>query len=292
MPNTVWPDDLIQIAANKSLVLFVGSGVSASCKNSLNESPPTWNKLLERLAKAIKLDSTDKKKFTMFKELLESHRLLDAAELLKYSANDQGRTGDLTNAFKSAVQGPRGCHFLPSGWHESIGEIDPSIIITTNYDKILESANGFTYTPLPYTSDEIGSQIRKNEPTIIKLHGSIDEPSKTILTRSDYARLHRYGSTTLDIVRALMWTRTFLFVGYSLSDPDLQALLQDVFAARWSENVSPHYILTSDATSDHDKEMFRYCYGISTLTYDRKLGDYGLTAFQEFGKQVSATPPH
>ena len=292
MPNTVWPDDLIQIAANKSLVLFVGSGVSASCKNRLNESPPTWNILLERLAQAINLDSTDKKKFTMFKELLNSHRLLDAAELLKYSANEKGRTSDLTTALRSAVQGPREHPFLPSDWHSSIGEIDPSVIITTNYDKILESASGFAYATLPYTSEEIDSNIRKNEPTIIKLHGSLDESAKIILTRSDYARLHRYGSIALDIVRALMWTRTFLFIGYSLSDPDLQALLQDVFAARWSENVSPHYILTSDAISDHDKEMFRYCYGINALTYDRKLGDYGLTAFQEFWKQVSTTPPY
>ncbi len=292
MPSTVWPQQLIQTAARKSLVLFVGSGVSASCKNSINEAPPTWNALLGRLAQAIDLDSIDKKKYAIFRRLLKSHQLLDAAELLKYSANERGRTNDLATALKAAVQGPHGDPFLPSDWHESIGDIDPSVIITTNYDKILENANGFTYTTSSYMSEDIDSQIRNNEPTIIKLHGSIDEPSRTILTRSDYARLHRYGSTALDVVRALMWTRTFLFVGYSLSDPDLQALLQDVFAARWSHNISPHYILASDVTSDHDKEIFRHCYGISAITYDRKLGDYGLTAFQDFGKQVSETPPY
>lgn len=292
MLNGSWPQRLIDTAARKSLVLFVGSGVSASCRNSQNQAPPTWEKLLTHLADAIHLTEVDSGQRATFDRLIKSRQLLDAAELLKYSANQHSLTSDLIRALKEAVQGPSSDPFLPSDWHKSIGDINPSVIITTNYDKILDSTHGFTYAISSYANEDVDSQIRSNEPIIVKLHGSIDEPSKIILTRSDYARLHRDGSTALDVVRALMWTRTFLFVGYSLSDPDLQALLQDVFAARWSQNVSPHYILISKETSDHAQEMFRHCYGVSPITYDDRSGDYGLKAFQEFGERVSEIPPY
>lgn len=288
MRNTIWPNDIIRAATQKSLVLFVGAGVSASTRNDLGDTPPNWSTLLQLLAQAIRLSDTERQTFD---SLERSGRLLDAAELLRFNASETGHTADLAKALRDAVQGPKRHPFSASDWHTTIGNINPSVIVTTNYDKILENADGLDYMVATHTSEDVDSLIRSNEPTIIKLHGTVDEPSKTILTRSDYARLHKEGSLALNVVRALMWTRTFLFVGYSLSDPDLQVLLQDVFAARSNHNVNPHYILTSDKSPAYDRAALQYCYGISSITYESDLGDFGLSALQELGQHVSETPP-
>ena len=76
-----------------------------------------------------------------------------------------------------------------------------------------------------------------------------------------------------------------------MSDPDLQALLQDVFAARLNHNVSPHYILTSNSSLEHQREALKYCYGVSTITYDDTQHDYGLQMFQNLGAQAASTAP-
>lgn len=288
MSKSSWPEAVVRAAVNKSLVLFVGAGVSASCRNDLNEHPPQWEELLGRLAEAVNLDAAARNEFD---RLIVAKQLLDAAELLKFTATHNSRLADMTKRLTEAVQGPYNHPYRSSEWHEVIAQINPSVIVTTNYDKILESAPEFNYMVATHTSDDLDSHIRANDPTILKIHGSVDEPSKTILTRTDYARLHKEGALSLSVVRALMTTRTFLFVGYSLSDPDLQALLQDVFAARPNHNVSPHYVLAPKSSALHQREVLRYCYGVSAITYDDSKGDYGLHAFQELGSEVISSAP-
>lgn len=288
MPDSSWADYAVKAAANRSLVVFVGAGVSRSSTNKAGCRPPDWKEFLQTLAKSSRLKTEDEE---LFWSLLNSSRLLDAAEILRYAARNSNSRDAFNRSLRDAVEGPRDDPFMPSEWHSTIGRINPSVIITTNYDKIFERASNLFYTSRTYMDQGIDSDIRSGVPIILKLHGSIDTPRDIILSRSDYASLHRKGTLALDVVRALMMTRIFLFIGYSLSDPDLQALLQDLFATRLEENETPHLILASDDAPRHDRALLEHCYGVSIVEYDNRNGDFGYSVLREFENKVSETPP-
>lgn len=287
MTGIIWPDTVVHAATHNSLVLFVGAGVSASCSNDLGNFPPNWTELLRTLSQKVSLEIDEKQELV---DLINSGHLLDAAELLSFKSTDAGYPADFTKVLTDAISGPKAHRFQPSDWHIAIGNINPPIIVTTNYDKIIEQADGLDYATATYDSHDIDSLIRSGTPTLIKLHGTVDAPSSIILSRSDYARLHRDGTLALDVVRALMLTHTFLFVGYSLSDPDIRALLQDVFAARSHRNTCPHYWFTSDSLSAYNRKAHLHCYGIQAVTYPSSDVGYGLRAFQDLARQVGAAP--
>ena len=148
--------------------------------------------------------------------------------------------------------------------------LEPEIIVTTNYDKLLEAATKNGYNVHAYTSTSFGRDVRSGNPSIVKVHGSIDDGPKIILTRSDYARLRREGAEVLEVLQALFLTRTALFVGYSMGDPDMQLLLENVLGARGQ--VSADYLLGSKALPEYQRDVFDFCYGTTLVSFAD--GDY------------------
>jgi hypothetical protein len=59
------------------------------------------------------------------------------------------------------------------------------------------------------------------------VHGSIDLPTTVVLTRDDYARARVDRKRIYDHLRYDFEQTTYLFVGFSLSDPNLNILLDD-----------------------------------------------------------------
>jgi hypothetical protein len=76
------------------------------------------------------------------------------------------------------------------------------------------------------------------------IHGTVDKVDEIVLSRTDYSRLRLHGAQALEVLEALLLTRTALLVGYGLRDPDVQLLFENVFGAR--DETPAHYILTPD----------------------------------------------
>ena len=53
------------------------------------------------------------------------------------------------------------------------------VIVTTNYDKILDRHFKGGFRILSYESAEVASIVRQEHPVILKLHGSADHSSRT-----------------------------------------------------------------------------------------------------------------
>jgi hypothetical protein len=75
----------------------------------------------------------------------------------------------------------------------------------------------------------------------VKVHGTIDLPDRTIFTRSQYALARRDYGHFYQLLRGLFVTHTFVFMGASMRDPDMQLLLED-HAYRF-EGSRPHYMV-------------------------------------------------
>ncbi len=145
-----WPDDLVEQAVKRNLVLIVGSGISATSELA-GKRPPTWKKLLRELVE--KLDIKDRK--DEIENLIVKERLLDAAELLRQEARRAGRDQDFLSHVRQAVDGKSPDNYPGSAWHEALLRLEPTIIVTTNYDKIIERASAGGYAAHFYNSGRV-----------------------------------------------------------------------------------------------------------------------------------------
>jgi hypothetical protein len=260
-----WSEVLVDRIAHEDFVLFIGAGLSSNSENSNGDSPPRWKGLLEVLR-----DKFASSNQSVLKEVNRSIRngdLLLAAELLENYCEGRGRGDDFRAEIARLTDGGQESHlvFQKNGLHDLISDLFPRIIVTTNYDKILERHFQAGYKTLTYEQDDIASHVRQGKYLLIKLHGSVDDPAKMILTRMDFTRLRRNGRNTLDTLEALLLTRTALFIGYSLDDPDLRLLLENQFGAKGSR--PGHYLLAPAKTTDAQRHLLKNAYGVNVVEY-------------------------
>jgi len=192
---------------------------------------------------------------------------LGAAELLRVKTRANGKEQDFLSLIADQTDGGQKPEqqFQPVTLHETLLRLDPHVLITTNYDKVLERATRNGYKVHLYDSMNLGAELRSGSPVLIKIHGSVDHAQDLILTRSDYTRLRRDGAHALEVVQALLLTRPALFVGYSFNDPDVHLILENILGATGA--VPSHYLLTGDSIPDHVREIYRYCYGTSVVRF-------------------------
>ena len=103
--------------------------------------------------------------------------------------------------------------------------IRPHAIITTNYDRFLELI-------FPEYQPIIGQEIIRNQSLsvgeIFKIHGCTSRPESLVFTQSDYDDFitrQKYLSAKL---LTFFSEHPLIFVGYSASDPNIQAILSDI----------------------------------------------------------------
>jgi hypothetical protein len=260
----VWPDALVDRVAADDCVVFVGAGVSANSENLAGENPPRWKSLLEDLISQFATTNTAARKA---KAYLRNGDYLGAAEYLAHLCEKNGRRADFRERIVTVTDGSTDGSdpFQGNDLHARLGDLNPRIIVTTNYDKILERHFQNGYRVKQFTDTDIAATIRRGRSVLLKLHGTMDASGSTILTRTDFARLRKDGAHALETLGALLLTRTVLFIGYSLDDPDLRLLLENLFGAQGQQ--PGHYLLTSSSVEDADREVFKTVYGVELLTY-------------------------
>lgn len=263
-----WSDHLIERVASGQFVLVVGAGVSRSCTNSKGSAPPSWPDLLDKLMKAL----CSQRERVKASEAIAHGDYLLAAELIRSAVRAKGREHDYLKLIADATDGGTKAEdqFQPSDLHNTIMRLNPEIIVTTNYDRILERASNSGYNIHSFDSANLGSDLRQGTPVLVKIHGTVDKSPDLVLTRSDYSRLRRDGARTLNVLQALFLTRTVLFVGYGFSDPDIHLVMENVLGA--TDDAPSHYLLAAEGIPAHVRDVYRYAYGTTVVGY--KDGDF------------------
>lgn len=112
-------------------------------------------------------------------------------------------------------------------------------IITTNYDKLFE--NGYKQNcQIVYSANQI-PYLDKDKAHIFKVHGDMSEPNSIILTKTDYNNFFRFESQNdiyWTIIKERISTRSVLFLGYNLEDPNTSVIFDkilDVFKSHRKE---------------------------------------------------------
>lgn len=261
-----WPKSLVTEIAHRRCIVFLGSGASAGCLSAdKQKKPPTWDDFLKKLIQLIPNNAEHKK---VIDELMNKFKYLDAAEIIY----DLISKADYTQFIRDELELPK---YQASRIHEIVLELDPKIVVTTNYDKIYDNyctygsaADGYNISK--YYDQHLISDLRSPIRTIIKAHGCVSDPAKIVLTKSQYFKARKDYSNFYKILDALFLTHTILFIGYSLNDPDIQILLENVNIIAPSEH--PHYFIMGDGGHEVLKKSNKISYNLDFIEYP--AGDY------------------
>ncbi len=209
------PESLVNAIQNERAILFAGAGLSSSL------GLPLFDKLTEHLASELGMpDSGD----------------VDFSILAEYFCLSTSRRHDLFEWMKKTWH-PASIEIQDSTAHRAILELDFPVIYTSNYDSWIErafEAAGRPFRKVMNVSDLAEAQPGETE--IIKFHGDFADPESIILRESDFLRRMSLEAP-LDIrLRADSLARPILFVGYSLSDPNIRYLLYRL-GQLWQEHT-------------------------------------------------------
>lgn len=262
-----WGEALIKELAARRCIVFFGSGASAGCKSQNSASnPPTWEALLLALIKRMRADEAAR---TLANKLIAEKDYLNAAEVIIRGMPH----ADYVDEMRKIFEVPRYQH---SKIHEAILEIDPKIVVTTNFDTVYDqycrSGNANEgYNIFKYTDSHLAAQLRSPIRCIIKAHGCITDPDSMVLTKSGFFKAKQKAPHFFKLLDALFLVNTILFVGYSLNDPDIQLTLENINIATPSSHK--HYFVTPSGTPTALREAQENAWNLEFLEFP--TGDFG-----------------
>lgn len=255
-----WPKDLVEDIAARRSVLFLGAGVSKNAVNDDGEHPKDWKEFLRHLADSVP-DATKKAETV---KCLEDGDLLTACELARRFLRQ--------DVFKSALlheYSSKG--FKATEIHDHLVAIDSRFVLTTNFDRLYETyanhVQANTVRVKNYYDPDVADVFRRSDRVVLKIHGTIDTPDKTIFTRKDYAEARTHYYAFYRLLDALFVTHTYVFLGASMNDPDMRILLED-HAYRFP-GTRPHYMVSPmGSISDSVLSIMEESMNIRAILYD------------------------
>ncbi len=269
-----WPQSLIEELSSRRCIAFIGAGASAGCTRNPNavggpEHPPNWHTLLGNLlAKASKATQDDKE---IARKFMTEFRYLEAAEVMRAGIHAADYSGFINQTFRD---------YQFTELHSHLNDIDPKVVITTNFDKVYEQyclrgEGSSGYVVHKYYDEGLVARLRSPQRLVIKVHGCMDSPEKTLLTKSEFFTARQDHPSFFKVLESLFLTHTLLFIGYSLSDPDIQLLLENSTIAAGSAH--PHYAAIPSGTHQSIKNSIRKTYNIEVLEYNSDNSHLELT---------------
>lgn len=223
----------------ENAAIFAGAGLSASA-GFVN-----WQDLLRPLAEDIELD------------VEKEH---DLVSLAQYHVNKHGGSKSDLNA---AILENFSHNVNVTENHKILARLPIHTFWTTNYDSLIEDALKLAgkRPDVKHCIKQLPATLPKRDAVVYKMHGDVNHAADAILSKSDYETYQTYHSPFITALAGDLVSKTFLFLGFSFSDPNLDYILSRI-RIEHGENQRKHYcILKKEAPRDTDKEGdFEYRY--------------------------------
>lgn len=185
---------------------------------------PSWKLLISRMRRELahvraphEQDELD--------QFFEDQDYLDCAELFRTLVGEPVYFDFLRRQYGDETRA------RPTPTHDALVALGLPVVFTTNYDTLIERAHVEAAVPLLTSADE--KEFREHLATrpsrsLVKLHGTIQRQHTVVLTRSDYARSRVDRREMFASLRGDLMKTSFLFLGFSLTDPNVNIILDDV----------------------------------------------------------------
>lgn len=190
---------------NRDAGLFVGAGVSRAA------GFVDWRSLLREIAEELGLDVD---------------RETDLVALTQFHVNQRGTRARINQVLIDELT--RGATLTPI--HQVVARLPVDTVWTTNYDELVErsfEAAGKT-VDVKRTIPNLAQIRRGKDVTLYKMHGCVSQPEDAVLTKDDYEGYDRKRSLFSDSLKGDLIEKTFLFLGFSFTDPNIDQILARV----------------------------------------------------------------
>jgi tetratricopeptide (TPR) repeat protein len=278
------PKKLEEAIRNNKLVFFVGAGCSIPL------GFPSWKDLTLNILKQLD-EKHGESSHTHFKNIiteLENNKC-HALDALDEIGNDR-QSGDQYKLESKHIINQEfekiGSTNIQSPVHSLLWDITTKIF-TTNYDNLLEIYKPSDTTIQVFENQNkfqsMRSQLDESQ-FLYKLHGGFDNPDTMVLFSSDYNDIYNNTNNhNEDTLRSFFKGKTFIFIGFSLTDPFINNLFEKIKNLYGGYLFAEHFILTTKK-EDYSK------YNTTTLI----INDYGddliryLSSLKLFKKSITS----
>lgn len=220
---------------NGDAAIFAGAGLSA----------PTgfvnWKGLLKEFAEQLGLD------------IEKEHDLIGVAQY-HFNRYKRGKINNkIINEFTALKPGSEN--------HRLLSQIGIGTFWTTNYDQLIEKtleADGKTVEK-KIRNEDFSHNIKKKDAIVYKMHGDKDFPEDAVVIKDDYETYQDKKELFATALRGDLLSKTFLFIGFSFDDPNLEYILGRI-KVLLKDNTPTHYCFFKEVSrSDfQDEESYLY----------------------------------
>jgi NAD-dependent SIR2 family protein deacetylase len=254
------PSEIITKLKDEKCVAFIGAGLS------IGAGLPDWKRLIEQMISWCEEYQIVLPNKNELNQLLSEKDFTTLADTLIECMGKSRYQQFLKEVFRKGK-------LKPTETHKLLPNIPFSAILTTNYDKLIEGAYTATNEgeiPANFThldTSEISNALQSGNFHIIKTHGDIDRVDSIVLGRKEYRELLHNNNAYKIYLQQMIISKTILFLGFSLTDPDLFCIL-DELRVIFKDNTSTHYALMDETNLSEIKiKQFRTDYNIIIIPY-------------------------
>ncbi|WP_340146381.1 SIR2 family protein [Pseudomonas poae] len=253
--------------AEGNLAIFAGAGFSQGA-GFVN-----WKTLLKPIADELDLDID---------------RETDLVALAQYHANANGANRSkldqmLVTEFSTKVK--------VTVNHEILARLPIQTYWTTNYDKLIETALGENekVADVKHTVKQLATTKPKRDAVVYKMHGDVEHASEAVLIRDDYERYHVKMQPYITALSGDLIAKTFLFLGFSFTDPNLDYILSRV-RIQYAKHQRQHYCILRKVSQEKDEPQADFEYRVrKEELFKQELLRFGIKAvYVDDFKEITA----
>lgn len=152
----------------------------------------------------------------------------------------------------------------PTENHEILARLPIRTFWTTNYDRLIETAleSGGKRVDAKYTKEHLATTKRGRDAVVYKMHGDIEHPEKAVLSKDDYEKYHLTHGPFITALSGDLVEKTFLFLGFSFTDPNLDFIMSRV-RATFTSHQRQHYCIARKRTRGQGEKEAAFQYALT-----------------------------
>ncbi len=207
----------VQAMESGDVAIFAGAGLSRAA------GYVDWRSLLRDIASELKLDVD---------------RETDLIAVAQYHLNEKRHRGRLNQAIVDELTGSA----VLTPTHRILARLPIPTAWTTNYDQLLEQSfeDAGKIVDVKLSQENLAHTKRGRDVVLYKMHGCVTQPHEAVVTKDDYEQYEKKRSLFVESLKGDLIAKTFLFLGFSFTDPNIDYILSRV-RVLLGANVREHF---------------------------------------------------
>lgn len=230
-------DKYVKEIKDNNAAMFIGAGFSKS------SGYVDWKNLLRNIAEDLELD-IDKE--------------YDLVSLAQYFYNKNRNRSIINDIIFDEFSKDKSI----GENHRIIARLPILTYWTTNYDSLIEDAlnEANRIVDVKYNNKHLSLTKTHRDAIVYKMHGDKNNPDEAILIKDDYEKYYRNHAQFITALSGDLISKTFLFIGFSFSDPNIDYILSRIRIEYDGQNNRQHYAIMRKVKKDNYNNSADYEY--------------------------------